>query len=30
LHILDDIYSLLGDTILAGIEDELNKMEAEY
>ena len=27
---LDDIYSLLGDTILAGIEDELNKMEAEY
>lgn len=27
---LDDIYSLLGDTILAGIEDELNKMESEY
>jgi hypothetical protein len=27
---LDDIYSLLGDTILAGIEDELNKMETEY
>jgi hypothetical protein len=27
---LDDIYSLLGDTMLAGIEDELNKMEAEY
>jgi len=27
---LNDIYSLLGDTILAGIEDELNKMEAEY
>lgn len=27
---LDDIYSLLGDTILAGIEDELMKMESEY
>ena len=30
IRALDDIYSLLGDTILAGIEDELNKMEAEY
>ena len=27
---LNDIYDLLGDTILAGIEDELNKMESEY
>jgi hypothetical protein len=30
IRALDDIYDLLGDTILAGIEDELNKMEAEY
>ena len=27
---LNDIYSLLGDTLLAGIEDELSKMESEY
>ena len=27
---LNDIYSLLGDTILAGIDDELSKMESEY
>ena len=30
IRALDDIYDLLGDTILAGIEDELNKMESEY
>jgi hypothetical protein len=27
---LNDIYSLLGDTLLAGIEDELSKMESEF
>ena len=27
---LNDIYSLLGDSILAGIDDELSKMESEY
>jgi hypothetical protein len=27
---LNDIYDLLGDTLLAGIDDELSKMESEF